>query len=508
MSTVAPPRTAPTTRRSRTREPVRRPRPARRVAGLLGLLAGAVLAAAIAMKLLSHELTDDTYAFLDWGRDLRHGYLPLLENRTFHPLPILTGSVLSLFGRSSPNVTILAAVTGLVLLSVGVWRITRLLGFDQPAPLVASLLALTSPMLVAIAFAAYINLPFAALITWAVVWELRGERRLTWTILVIAGFVRPEGWGFLVAYGVLDWWRLGRPGPSRQLAILLALSFGPMIVWSGLEWALFGSPLYSFTNTHAPGQVTAASSSISGLWHTLVFCLAVPIIVAAVIGVAAVWRFSPRREAATMLGATALAACTVLFLAGTKFNIPDRQMSAFVSLLCPLAAAGACAPAEWFHRRRPRKHLTAFALGVAGSLLMLGLSIGTVHYKLVFDFNVFRVQRITGDELDHTLQRTLPRLDVTGARRHVVAATAAVDGSEVAWDLGVPYDVVYFETNSETRLLVQPSAKTLTRLRKRHLTSGYLVSVPRGWRLVTGGPWRVWAAQPQNPVRLGGPSPS
>ena len=475
---------------------------------MVGLVAGAFIAAAIAMKLLSHELTDDTYAFLDWGRDLRHGILPLLENRTFHPLPILTASALSLFGRTSPNVTILCAVAGLGLLSVGVWRITRLLGFDQPAPLVASLLALTSPMLVAIAFAAYINLPFAALITWAVVWELRGRRRLVWTLLVIAGFVRPEGWGFLVAYGVLDWWRLGRPGPSRQLGILLALSFGPMIIWSGLEWALFGSPLYSFTNTHAPGQVTAATSSLSGLWHTLVFCLAVPIILAALVGAAAVWRFSPRREGATMLAATVLAAFTVLFLAGTKFNIPDRQMSAFVSLLCPLAAAGACAPAQWYHRLRPRRHVTAFALGVTGSLLMLGFSAGTVHHKLVFDFDVFRVQRITGDELDHTLQRILPRLDTAGARRHVVAATAAVDGSEVVWDLGVPYNVVYFETNDVTRLLIQPSAKTLTRLRNRHLTSGYLVSVPRGWRVVTLGTWDVWTDQPLEPVRLGGPDPT
>ena len=51
---------------------------------------------------------------------------------------------------------------------------------------------------------------------------------------------------------------------------------------------------------------------------------------------------------------------------------------------------------------------------------------GFVHQKLDFDFRVFRVQRGTGNQLDATIRRIRPRLDVHGARWHSVAATAAL----------------------------------------------------------------------------------
>lgn len=122
---------------------------------LLGL---ALVAAVIACHLLSHEVTDDTYAFLDWGRDLRHGvFPPQLESRTFHPIPILTGALLSLLGSAAPSATILCAVAELGLLAVAAWQLSLLLGLRQPAPALAAVLVLTSPMLVGISFAAYIN---------------------------------------------------------------------------------------------------------------------------------------------------------------------------------------------------------------------------------------------------------------------------------------------------------------------------------------------------------------
>ncbi len=468
------------------------------------LLGMAFIAAAIALHLLSHELTDDSYAFLDWGRDLRAGHVPpLLESRTFHPVPILTGALLSLLGSAAPSATVLCAVAGLVLLGVAAWQVSRLLGLRQPAPAFAAFLIVTSPMLVAISFGAYINLPFAVLLMWALVWELRGRRRAVWTLLVIAGLVRPEGWAFLLSYGALDWWRAGRPVLSRRLPAIVALAVGPMALWLFLEWRFFGTPLYSFTNTRAPAGTVQASSSLHGLWTTLEFCLALPGLVASAIGAVAIARMSPRREALTVLAMTGVAALTVAFLASSKFNVPDRHFSAFVSLLCVLAAAGATAPAQWLARRRPTARAAAFALGLAGAALVVALGAATEHQKLTFDFDVFRLQRTSGDELDATIARIRPRLDVHGAAWHSVAATAAVVDSELVWDLRVPYDVVDDRTSNTTQLLVQPSPKIWKSLRHRGLTDRTLVSVPRGWTNVTGGTWRVYSPQASRPVRLG-----
>ena len=358
-------------------------------------------------------------------------------------------------------------------------------------------------MLAAISFSAYINLPFAGLLLWALVWELRGRRRAVWTLLIIAGLVRPEGWAFLLSYGALDWWRAGRPWHSRRLLVIVALAAGPMALWLFLEWRFFGTPLYSFANTRAPAGATAASSSLGGLWTTLEFCLALPGLIASAVGAVAIARLSPRREAATVLGMTGAAAITLAFLASSKFNVPDRHFSVFVSLLCVLAAAGATAPAQWLARRRPRAHGAVFGLGLAGAALVVALAAGFEYQKLDFDFRVLKIERLTGEQLDATIARVRPRLDVRGAAWHSVAATAAVVESELVWDLRVPYDVVDDRTSNTTQLLVQPAPRIWRSLQHRGLTDRSLVSVPRGWTNVAGGPWRLWSPQAGRPVRLG-----
>ena len=142
----------------------------------------------------------------------------------------LAGAVLSLFGSSAPSVAVLCAVAGLVLLGAAGWQACRLLQLRQPAPAFAAFLIVTSPMLVAISFGAYINLPFAVLFLWALVWELRERPRMAWTLLVTAGLVRPEGWAFLLAYGALEVWRSWRPRRWRRVAGIVALAVGPILI--------------------------------------------------------------------------------------------------------------------------------------------------------------------------------------------------------------------------------------------------------------------------------------
>jgi hypothetical protein len=474
--------------------------PALRRLGLLALAAGG---AVVLYLLRPGALTDDSYAFLDWGRDLRHGYLPLLEHRTFHPVPIVAGALLSLFGSAAPTIAVLLALAGLMLLAVAAWRVVEILHFPQPAPALAAVLVLSSPLLSLLAQVAYINLPFATLLLWALVFELNGRSTAAWALLVTAGLVRPEGWAFLVAYGALQWWRAGRPPAPRSWLALAAVSLGPMALWLLLEWRLFGDPLYSFTNTRAPNVQATGSGSVSGLWTSLQFAVVRAPLIAAAVGAVAVARLAPRRAAATMLGMTAVAVFTILVLATSKFNVPSRQFSALTTLLYVLAAAGAGAPARVLERRGIASARARAATTAACAALVVGLAVAPTIRLLRHNLKTVRVAHELRGTLDHALAQSTRFVDVRGARRHAVAVVGAVDDSQVAWSLGVPYNVVTDGVEAQTRMIVEPSESLYSRLGPLGLTDRARLLPPSRWRLVVAtGDWRIWVLGRRRPVRL------
>jgi len=448
-------------------------------------------------------VTDDTYAFLDWGRDLRHGYVPLLEHRTFHPVPIAAGTILSLFGSAAPTITLLLALAGLVLLAVAAWRVLEILGFAQPAPALAGLLVLSSPLLSLLAQVAYINLPFATLLLWALVFELQERSTGAWVLLVIAGLVRPEGWAFLLAYGALQWWRAGRPrAPGRWLG-LATLSLGPMALWLALEWLLFGSPLYSFTETRAPNVEVTGSGSVRGLWDSLHVSVLTALLIAAGVGAVAVARLAPRRLAMTALGMTAVAIVTLLVLASSKFNVPSRHFSVLVSLLYVLAAAGAGAPARVLARAGTASRRTLMVVGACAAAIVAGLSVAPTVQLLRKNLRTIRVAHAQRGPLDRALAQAVRFVDVRGARRHTVALVGAVDDSQVVWDLGVPFNVVTDAIGPQTRLIVEPSAAGYAQLGPLGLTNRARLAPPHGWRLLAAtSDWEVWAPPGHTPIRL------
>jgi hypothetical protein len=466
---------------------------------LLALAAGGAL---VLYLLRPGALTDDSYAFLDWGRDLRHGYLPLLEHRTFHPLPILAGAALSLLGSAAPTIAVLLTLAGLVLLAVAAWRVVEILGFAQPAPALAALLVLSSPLLSLLAQVAYINLPFATLLLWALVFELEDRSVGAWCLLVPGGLVRPEGWAFLVAYGALQWWRAGRPRAPRRWLALATLSLAPMILWLLLEWRLFGDPLYSFTNTRAPNVQATGSGSLTGLWRSLHFAVATAPLIAAAVGALAVALLAPRRQAATILGMTAVAVVTVLILASSKFNVPSRQFSALAPLLYILAAAGAAAPARVLTRRGTAPP-GALAAAAAGAALVAGLAVAPTIHLLRRNSKTVRVAHQLRGTLDQALADTHGLVDVRAARRHSVAVVGAVDVSEVVWSLDVPYNVVTNAVEPPTRMIVEPSPHLHSRLGRLGLTERPRAVPTRGWRLlVATSDWQIWVLGRHTPTRL------
>jgi len=468
----------------------------------LGLAAFAAACAVIVYVLRPGAVTDDTYAFLDWGRDLRHGFLPLLEHRTFQPLPIAAGAALSLFGSAAPTVTILVCLAGLVLLAAATWRIVGRLGFGQPAPVVSGLLVMATPLLPVLALVAYNNLPFATLMLWALVFELEERRTAAWVLLILAGLTRPEAWLFLLAYGLLTWWRAGRPYAPRRWLPIAALALGPMALWAGLEWGLFGDPLYSLRNTTGPAVQSTHTSSPRALWGTLRANVPTAPLIASGLGVIALAWFAPRRLAATTLAATGLAALSILVLASSNFNVPGRDFSVLVALLCVLSAAGAMLPACVLSLSRRFPPPVTFLVGVAGAALVIGLAAPRSIDALRSNFKSISVTHDTGRTFTREVTRALPLIDVRGAPRHSAAMLGAVENSELAWVLGVPYSAVVDRVEPQARLIVQPSPATWARLKRYRLTDRTRSPIPSGWHVIVNGDWQVYAAGGGAPPRL------
>ena len=469
---------------------------------LFGQAALAAVAAVVLYLVRPGAVTDDTFAFLDWGRDLRHGHL-LLEHRTFHPLPILTGALVSFFGSAAPTVTVLLSLATLVLLATASWRIVVLLGFGQPAPALAALFGLASPLLAGLALTAYINLPFAALVLWALVFELEGRRRGAWALLMIAALVRPEGWAFLFAYGVLSWWRAEHRWAPRRWVPIAALCLIPIALWLGLEWSFLGHPLYSFNSTTGPNVVHTGNDTAGGFWNSLRFGLPVGLLAAAGVGALAVAWLAPRRLAATVFGVTVVALISLVTLALTGFNVPSRHFSVLVPLVGTFAAAGTVAPSRLLTPSRPaRRRIAAAATAVAGGALVVGLATTPAIRALRHDFKDVSAQHDAGHSLARAVDRARPYVDVRGARRHSVAAVGAVVNSELAWDLRVPFDAVSDRLGPATRIMVEPSWALWSRLDQLRLTDRTPFHPPPGWRPLLLGAWKIYFRGKRIPIRL------
>ena len=497
---VDPHKPIPTVSAPRSGQPVRHARFGSRG---LGLLALAATCAVIGYLLHPGAVTDDTYAFLDWGRDLRHGLPPLLEHRTFQPLPIGGGAVLSLFGSAAPTVTILVCLAALVLLAAASWRLVALLGFGQPGPALAALLVIVTPVLPVVALVAYNNLPFATLVLWALVFELEERRTGAWVLLILAGLTRPEAWAFLLAYGAWTWWRSGRPYAPRRWLPIAVLALGPMALWVALEWRLFGDPLYSLRNTTGPAVQSTHSNSPQALWKTVRLNVPTAPLLASGLGVVAVAWFAPtRRLAATTLAATALTVVTIVVLANSNFNLPGRHFSVLVALMCALAAAGATLPARILSRSRRFPAQVVLVAGIAGAALVIGLAAPRIVDALSSNFRRISISHDTGRTFTRAVTQALPLIDVRGAPRHSVAMLGAVDNAELAWVLGVPYNAITDHLEPQTRLIVQPSPATWALLKRHGLTDRTRSPIPRGWHVIANGDWQIYAAGAGAPAQL------
>jgi hypothetical protein len=201
----------------------------------------------------------DTIYALVWGRELAHGVSPdygAALPPTPHPLADLLGMVTTPLGDGAIDVTMAIAYLSLGLVGYLVYRLGSL-WFDRPIGAVAALIVLTRAPYLSNGLRAYVDLPYIALCLGALLIESK-RPRAGWpvlTLLTLAGLLRPEAWGFSLAYWLwlaLDYragvcWR--RERSSRELAWLAGLALAGPLLWVLFDSITTGEPLYSWTGT-------------------------------------------------------------------------------------------------------------------------------------------------------------------------------------------------------------------------------------------------------------------
>ncbi len=225
----------------------------------------------------------DTIYALVWGRELAHGMSPdygAALPPTPHPLTDLIGLVTSPFGEAPITVTMILAYLSLGLIAYFVYRLGTV-WFDKWVGVLAAVIVLTRAPFLSNGLRAYIDLPFIAICLGALYIEAR-RPRAGWPVLALlvpAGLLRPEAWGFAIAYwlwlafdlrraatstgrkldteasfrpiNTVGGWELGWRGErgTRELAWLGLLALGGPILWVLFDAITTGDPLYSLTGT-------------------------------------------------------------------------------------------------------------------------------------------------------------------------------------------------------------------------------------------------------------------
>ncbi len=342
----------------------------------------------------------DTIYALVWGRELAHGTSPdygAALPPTPHPLTDLIGLVASPFGEAPITVIMILAYVSLGLIAFFVYRLGAT-WFDRPIGAVAALIVLTRAPYLANGLRAYIDLPYIALCLGALLVEAK-RPRAGWPVLALlvpAGLLRPEAWGFAIVYWLwlairiapppravpyveqsdkrnspTTWWgwrgwEVGWRGErsSRELAWLAFLALLGPVLWVIFDAITTGDPMYSLTGTQETVETLKRKTGPVDLVlygpRALGEVLQWPGVVGALGGVVLGFAFL-RRRSALGIAAAVLALLAFAFLGAAGLAIIARYTMLLAALLAifvalallgwrllppatPGAAAGSCSP--------------------------------------------------------------------------------------------------------------------------------------------------------------------
>ena len=247
----------------------------------------------------------DSYYSLLWAREVLDLGLPTFEGfrvPTEHPLAIAAGLVLALFGEAGDRLWVALTFAAFLGLVAGVYRLGRV-AFTPVVGAIAAALLITRFDFAFLAARGYIDIPYMALVVWALVLEVQRPRRgaVVFALLAAAGLLRVEGWLLAAAYWC--WISLRATWPERAKWAVWA-AVGP-VGWMLVDYTVTGDPLFSINYTSGSAEDLGRSRSLGEIPSILPQFLAnlvkLPVLAAAFAGLAlAVW-VVPRRTVGPLL---------------------------------------------------------------------------------------------------------------------------------------------------------------------------------------------------------------
>ena len=243
--------------------------------------------------------TFDAYFALLWGRDVLHLQMPVFDGwryPTEHPLAILLGGLLSLFGHSGDRLWTAMSLVAYTSMLWGVYRLARG-AFTPLIGVIASALLLANVNFLFLAIRGYIDVIYMALIIWAGVLENERPRRGTpvFLLLLAAGLIRPEGW---VLAGLYWLWMAWKASWSERIRYAALVALAPLI-WAGVDYAVTGDPLFSIHFTSSVAESVGRHRELSEIPmtvpHFLVAIMGLPMLVVGTAGLLVAAVVAPRR---------------------------------------------------------------------------------------------------------------------------------------------------------------------------------------------------------------------
>jgi hypothetical protein len=373
--------------------------------------------------------TYDSYYALIWGRDILHLHLPdfqVYRAPTEHPLAIAFGVLMSIFGHAGDRLMILGAIASFVALVAGLYRLGRLT-FGPVVGAIAAVVLCTRFDYEYYAAQGYLDFAYMALVVWAGALEAARPRRgtLVFVLLAGAGLLRPEAWLLSGVYLLWCAWPLaaswlrhggsravrsaspewaggrmrdgvrvgpgGRVPPSwrRLLGYGLLTVAGP-VLWACVDWAVTGDPTYSLHSTTGLAEELGRTQGLSNIpgstWQFMVRLDKLPLVLAAVAGLAIAILLVPRRVRVPLtLLVSGLLTFVLLGAAGT--SVIDRYLltpAVLVMLFAAVAIGG-------WSMLEPGSTLRRVWMGLAAAVVLYAvvaaattLSITSIETELAF----------------------------------------------------------------------------------------------------------------------------
>lgn len=342
-----------------------------------------VAAAVVVWLILPTAPNYDTATHLMWARELLDGRSPDVSaaaSPTLHPLWLLVAIPAAATGYGAALLQLVALISFAVVIASAYRLASDIAGWIAGA--VAALAAASSFALMLLAFKAYVDLPFLALVLTALVVEWsstraappgaeRGNHVALATpsprstpvgplvvpgLMFVAGLLRPEAWAFGLLFVALRVARGGFAGERlvagvrEQLVPALVVLAAP-VLWVLTDLVLTGDPFHSLNGTQALAEELGRPTGLATAPKELVLLLGdlarPPIAAAGVIGIVLAIRLRGWRP--LLLPLAVLAAAGVGFVLVGALGLPLLQRYLLVPavLVCVFAGVAGAVILAW-----------------------------------------------------------------------------------------------------------------------------------------------------------------